>query len=51
MARALKRPTLKNIPVRLPSRLPSRLPAIPKLPDPSEPDEFCELRRRMKYIR
>jgi sec-independent protein translocase protein TatC len=39
MARALKPPGLKKIPVKLPSRL----PAIPKLPDPNEPDEFEEM--------
>jgi sec-independent protein translocase protein TatC len=39
MARALKPPGLKKLPVKLPSKL----PAIPKLPDPSEPDEFEEM--------
>lgn len=36
MARALKPPKLKNLPVKLPARL-------PKLPDPSEPDVFEEM--------
>jgi sec-independent protein translocase protein TatC len=39
MARALKKPSLKKIPVKLPSRL----PAIPRLPDPNEPDQFEEM--------
>ena len=39
MARALKPPSLKKLPVKLPSRL----PGMPKLPDPSEPDEFEEM--------
>lgn len=39
MARALKPPELKKIPVKLPSKLPS----VPKLPDPSEPDQFEEM--------
>ncbi len=39
MARALKPPKLKNLPVKLPLRLPSR----PRLPDPSEPDQFEEM--------
>ena len=34
MARALKPPSLKKIPIKLPARLPSR----PQLPDPNEPD-------------
>ncbi len=39
MARALKPPKLKKIPVKLPTKLPSR----PRLPDPSEPDLFEEM--------
>lgn len=39
MARALKPPKLKKIPLKLPARLPSR----PRLPDPSEPDAFEEM--------
>jgi sec-independent protein translocase protein TatC len=39
MARALKPPELKNLPVKLPSKLPS----VPKLPDPTEPDQFEEM--------
>jgi sec-independent protein translocase protein TatC len=39
MARALKPPELKKIPVKLPSKLPS----VPKLPDPNEPDQFEEM--------
>jgi len=39
MARALKPPELKKIPVKLPSKLPS----VPKLPDPTEPDQFEEM--------
>lgn len=35
MARALKPPTLKKLPVRL--------PAVPKLPNPDEPDQFEEM--------
>ncbi len=39
MARALKPSELKKIPVKLPSKL----PGVPKLPDPSEPDQFEEM--------
>jgi sec-independent protein translocase protein TatC len=39
MARALKPPSLKNLPVKLPGRIPK----LPKLPDPSEPDIFEEM--------
>ena len=39
MARALKPPKLKKIPLRLPAKLPSR----PRLPDPNEPDLFEEM--------
>ena len=39
MARALKPPKLKKIPIKLPARLPSR----PRLPDPNEPDVFEEM--------
>ena len=39
MARALKPPELKKIPVKLPTKLPS----VPKLPDPNEPDQFEEM--------
>jgi sec-independent protein translocase protein TatC len=40
MARALKPPKLKNLPVKIPAKLPGRLP---KLPDPTEPDVFEEM--------
>jgi sec-independent protein translocase protein TatC len=39
MARALKPPKLKKIPVKLPAKLPTR----PRLPDPNEPDVFEEM--------
>ena len=39
MARALRPPKLKNLPVKFPVRLPSR----PRLPDPNEPDQFEEM--------
>src|SRR5687768_1502107 len=39
MARALKPPKLKKIPLKLPAKLPSR----PRLPDPNEPDVFEEM--------
>lgn len=39
MARALKPSDLKKIPVKLPSKL----PGVPKLPDPTEPDQFEEM--------
>jgi sec-independent protein translocase protein TatC len=39
MARALKPPSLKKIPVRLPAKLPS----VPHLPNPDDPDEFEEM--------
>jgi sec-independent protein translocase protein TatC len=39
MARALKPPKLKNLPIKLPAKLPSR----PRLPDPNEPDVFEEM--------
>ena len=35
MARAIKPPRLKKLPVKL--------PAVPKLPDPNEPDQFEEM--------
>jgi sec-independent protein translocase protein TatC len=40
MARALKPPALK---ARIPVKLPAKLPAVPKLPDPTEPDDFEEM--------
>ena len=40
MARALKPPSLKP---KIPVKLPAKLPAVPKLPDPAEPDEFEEM--------
>ena len=40
MARALKPPSLKKLPVKVPARITTRLP---KLPDPSEPDVFEEM--------
>jgi sec-independent protein translocase protein TatC len=44
MARALKPPALKpKLPAKIPVKLPARLPAVPKLPDPTEPDEFEEM--------
>ncbi|MGH2614898.1 MAG: twin-arginine translocase subunit TatC [Thermomicrobiales bacterium] len=39
MARALKPPNLKKIPIKLPAKLPTR----PRLPDPNEPDVFEEM--------
>lgn len=39
MARALKPPGLKKLPVKLPGKLPS----VPRLPDPNEPDQFEEM--------
>ncbi|MFN8591977.1 MAG: twin-arginine translocase subunit TatC [Thermomicrobiales bacterium] len=51
MARSLKPPTVADLPSRLPARishplpgkLPVKRPTLPKLPDPSEPDEFAEM--------
>jgi sec-independent protein translocase protein TatC len=41
MARALKPSALKKF--SIPTKLPARLPAVPKLPDPNEPDVFEEM--------
>jgi sec-independent protein translocase protein TatC len=41
MARAVKPSALKKI--ALPTKLPARLPAVPRLPDPDEPDVFEEM--------
>jgi sec-independent protein translocase protein TatC len=41
MARALKPSALKKL--AIPSRLPARLPAVPRLPNPDEPDVFEEM--------
>lgn len=41
MARAEMPSALKKL--ALPTRLPARLPAVPKLPDPNEPDVFEEM--------
>ena len=41
MARALKPSALKKF--AIPTKLPSRLPAVPRLPNPDEPDVFEEM--------
>jgi sec-independent protein translocase protein TatC len=41
MARALKPSALKKL--AIPTKLPARLPAVPRLPDPDEPDVFEEM--------
>ncbi|MFN8664596.1 MAG: twin-arginine translocase subunit TatC [Thermomicrobiales bacterium] len=41
MARALKPSALKKF--AIPTKLPSRLPAVPRLPNPEEPDVFEEM--------
>jgi sec-independent protein translocase protein TatC len=44
MARSLKPSSLKALPAKLPTSLPAKVSSrLPKLPDPSEPDEFAEM--------